>query len=114
MNLFCSVTLCLRASVLRRVMLVVGMGLAFCWMFDNTVAAELPTPTLKSPFVAVDLQEGETAEVTLTNGQKVTLKLIAVKDFRDSLRGAVRRSEVKVEVGGKAVTLGSATYHLPV
>lgn len=111
---FRSVTLCLRVSVSIKVMLAVGIGLAFCWMFDNTVAAELPTPTLKSPFEAVDLKEGETAEVTLANGQKVTLKLIEVKDFRDSLRGAVRRSEVTVEVGGKAVPLGSATYHLPV
>src|SRR5207253_834607 len=34
--------------------------------------------------------------------------------YRDSLRGAVRRSEIKVEVAGEPVTLGSGTYHLPV
>jgi hypothetical protein len=44
----------------------------------------------------------------------VTVKLIDVKDHRDSLRGAVRRSEVNVEVDGQDVTLGSATYHRPV
>src|SRR5207237_9213777 len=71
-------------------------------------------PTLPSPFVAAELSVGQTQTVKLTNGEKVTVKLIDVKDYRDSLRGAVRRSEVSVEVAGQPVTLGSATYHLPV
>src|SRR4029078_940002 len=100
-------------SAFNGVRQAVQFGLMIGLMLSRVSVAELPTPTLKSPFVAVDLREGESEEVTLTNGQKVAVKLITVQDFRDSLRGAVRRSEVKVEVGGQTVTLGSATYHLP-
>jgi murein DD-endopeptidase MepM/ murein hydrolase activator NlpD len=98
----------MKASIALAIALILGFAGA------SVVLAEVPLPTLPSPFVAVDLGIGETQDVTLTNGQKVAVKLIDVKDFRDSLRGAVRRSEVKVEVAGKEVTLGSATYHLPV
>ena len=63
-------------------------------------SAELPKPTLPSPFVAVDLNIGESQEVTLADGKKVTVKLVDLKEQRDSLRSAVRRAEVKVEVGG--------------
>ena len=52
-------------------------------------------------------------QVTLPNGQKISVKLVDVKDYRDTLRSAVRRSEVTVDVAGQPVTLGSATYHLP-
>jgi murein DD-endopeptidase MepM/ murein hydrolase activator NlpD len=101
-------------SALKGTWHAVRFGLIIGYILPNVSTAELPTPTLKSPFVAVDLREGESAEVTLSNGQIVTVKLVDVQDFRDSLRGAVRRSEVKVEVGGQVLTLGSATYHLPV
>jgi murein DD-endopeptidase MepM/ murein hydrolase activator NlpD len=76
--------------------------------------AEIPTPTLPSPFVALDLNVGDSQDVKVPGGGKVTVKLLDVQDHRDSLRGAVRRSEVKVQVSGEAVTLGSGTYHLPV
>jgi len=77
------------------------------------VFAQRPVPTLPVPFVGVDLSVGEEQEVKLANGEKVMLKLVDVHDDRDSLRDAVRRSDVKVELAGKAVTLGSGTYHLP-
>ena len=64
--------------------------------------------------MAVDLRIGESQNVVLPNGEPVTVKLVGLEDFRDTLRGAVRRSEVKIEVAGQQVTLGSATYHLPV
>src|SRR6478672_9024613 len=76
--------------------------------------AEWPEAKLPSPFVVVDLNIGEEQQVRLTNGETVTVKLIDVQDHRDSLRGAVRRSEVKAEVAGKTVTVGAGTYHLPV
>jgi murein DD-endopeptidase MepM/ murein hydrolase activator NlpD len=75
--------------------------------------AQLPKPTLTEPFAAVDLDVGETREVTLPGGQKVTVKLVNLQEQRDSLRDAVRKAEVKVEVGGQTATLVSATYHLP-
>jgi len=80
----------------------------------QTASAQLPAPTLPSPLVAVDLNVGETQEVTLTNGQKTTVKLLNLKEQTDSLRGAVRRAEVKVEIDGKPASLVSANYRLPV
>src|SRR4029079_13889225 len=67
-----------------------------------------------SPFVAVDLNSGESQEVTLPSGKKVTVKLLDLQETRDSLRNAVRRAEVKVLVEGKEVSLVSANYRLPV
>src|SRR5262245_28263723 len=99
---------------LTRASRVLGIVWISLFTLANAAFAELPTPTLTSPFVALDLSVGELQEVTLANDQKVVVKLVDVKDFRDTLRGAVRRSEVSVEVGGKPVMLGSATYHLPV
>lgn len=99
---------------LRTVSPALTIALTLGFAGAEVTLAELPAPTMASPFVAVDLSIGETQEVTLTNHQKISVKLMDVQDYRDSLRGAVRRSEVKVEVAGQAVTLGSATYHLPV
>ena len=76
--------------------------------------AQIPAPTLPSPFVAVDLNLGESQEVTLPNGKKVAVKLLDLTETRDSLRDAVRRAEVKVTVAGKEVSLVSANYRLPV
>ena len=76
--------------------------------------AQLPTPTLPSPFVAVDLNVGESQQVTLPGGDKVTVKLLELNEQTDSLRGAVRKAEVKVEVDGKQASLVSANYRLPV
>jgi hypothetical protein len=75
--------------------------------------AQLPKATMAEPFVAVDLDVGETKEVTLPGGEKVAVKLVDLQEQRDSLRNAVRKAEVKVEVSGQAATLVSATYHLP-
>src|SRR5215831_3012426 len=82
-------------------------------------AAQPPAPTLPSPFVAVDLNVGEVQTVTLSNGEKITIKLQSVNDYRDSLRGAVRESEVHVDTfpGLSQIfgaRLGCGTYHLPV
>ena len=90
------------ASALSGVKAAPWIALVFGFLSIHAAFAELPTPTLPSPFVAVDLNIGDSENVTLTNGDKVTVKLIDVKDYRDSLRGAVRRSEVKVEVGRAA------------
>src|SRR5262245_10148970 len=88
--------------------------LTFTLLSIRTSLAELPKPTLPSPFVAVDLNIGQSQEVTLSDGKKVSFKLLNLKEQRDSLRSAVRRAEVQVEVAGQTVTLVSATYHLPV
>lgn len=76
-------------------------------------ADEIPRPTLPSPFVAVDLSIGESQRVTLGNGKTVAVKLVDLDEERDTVRGAVRRAEVKIEVDGQPMTLASANYRLP-
>src|SRR5690349_8640477 len=76
--------------------------------------AELPQPTLAPLHVSADLNLGEMQEVKLPDGKKVTLKVLDLQEQRDSLRGAVRKAEVKVLVDGKEVSLVSANYRLPV
>ena len=83
-------------------------------LFVGSTAAELPQPTLTPLHVTADLNLGESQEVTLANGKKVTLKVLDLAEQRDSLRGAVRKAEVKVLVDGKEVTLVSANYRLPI
>lgn len=65
-------------------------------------------------FRTVDLNRGESQEVALSNGAKIRVKLLEVEEIRDSLRSAVRDARVKVEVNGRAITLHSGNYHLPV
>lgn len=72
-------------------------------------AAEKQRPLLR----AVDLDIGESAKIELCDGSAATVKLLAVKEQRDSMSDAVRRAEVAVEVNGERVDLVSATYHLP-
>ncbi len=63
---------------------------------------------------ALDLNLGESADVELSNGSTARVKLLDVQESRDSLRQAVRKARVTVEVNGKSVSLFSACYNLPV
>ncbi len=90
-------------------LLIVIVAQASVFAFDD-----LPKPMITAPMSVVDLNVGDSQEVTLSNGQKVTVKLLDLKEERDTLRGAVRRGEVKVQVGDKEVSLVSANYRLPV
>lgn len=62
---------------------------------------------------SVDLNVGESAEVVFGNGKKAVVRLLDLKETRDSLREAVRRAAVAVEVNGDKITLVSANYRLP-
>ena len=61
----------------------------------------------------VDLDVGETDQVTLHDGAKATVTLLELTEKRDSVRNAVRKAEVKVQVNGQTTSLVSSTYHLP-
>lgn len=77
------------------------------------ISAELPPPA-RTPLVrAVDLNVGEEAEVELCDGSRARVKLLDLKETRDSVRGAVRKAVVKVEVNGQPTELVAASYHLP-
>jgi hypothetical protein len=79
--------------------------------FTTSIIAQGPSPTLPSPFQVVELNVGESQEVTLSNGRKLTVKLLDLQEQRDNLRSAVRRAEVKVEIAGQQVSLVSANYN---
>src|SRR5947209_4518382 len=65
-------------------------------------------------FRTVDLNRGESREVDLPGGKKVTVKLVGVEETRDRLRSAIRLARVQVEIDGTAVTLTSGNYQLPI
>src|SRR5262245_60842154 len=80
----------------------------------QSLSDEPAQPTLTPLLTTVDLNVGDSQQVELTNGKKVLIKLLDLKETRDELRQAVRRAEVRVEVAGQAVSLVAANYHLPV
>ena len=80
----------------------------------SLAAAEKPAlAPIKPLFRVVDLDVGETGEVTLVNGRKVALRVLRLDEQRDPLRDAVRRATVTLTVDGQRATLVCATYHLP-
>jgi murein DD-endopeptidase MepM/ murein hydrolase activator NlpD len=76
-------------------------------------AAGPPEPT-RTPLVrTVDLNVGETQEVMMCNDSRATVKLLDLEEVRDTVRGAVRKAVVTVEVNGERTELVAASYHLP-
>ena len=72
-----------------------------------------PAPTMKVSMRTVDLNVDEEQQVVMGNGRKTTVKVVSLKETRDSLRDAVRLAEVVIEVDGKKATLVSGNYRLP-
>jgi murein DD-endopeptidase MepM/ murein hydrolase activator NlpD len=64
--------------------------------------------------VITELNTGESQDVLLSNGESVSVKLISVQEFRDSLRNAVRSANIKVVVDGEEVNLNTGNYNLPI
>lgn len=62
---------------------------------------------------AVDLNVGQSADVKLSDGKTVRVKLLGLKEHRCEIRNAVRRAVVTVEVDGKRAQLVCAMYNLP-
>lgn len=63
--------------------------------------------------VVTELEVGESRQITLGNGEQVTLALERIEVTRDELREAVREARVHVEVNGEKAVLGSGLYNLP-
>lgn len=59
------------------------------------------------------LNHQETYSFTLNDGSVRTIRLIEVKDFRDSVVHMMRRAEVDVEIDGELVHLSCAPYIMP-
>jgi hypothetical protein len=79
----------------------------------HAVGQERPQPTLEPLVRSVDLNVGESTEVTLCDGSKTTLQLLDLRETLDEVCFAVRRAEVTVEIDGQKVELVSANYNLP-
>jgi len=88
-----------------------------CWLALHTLLpasvaeSKSPAPPL---FRVVDLNRGEAAQVTLSDGKRVNVKLLGVDETRDAIRSAVRLARVSVEMNGRKLTLDSGNYRLPV
>ena len=67
----------------------------------------------KPLFATVDLDCGETVQVRLADGGKATVKLLDIKETRDSLREALRHAEVTVEISGRTTTLTACRSLVP-
>lgn len=83
---------------------------------NSLSASDRPEPPLptKAPLVRViDLNVGNSQVVELSNGTKITVRLLDVQESRDDIRSAVREARVKVTIDGKAIALNSGNYHLP-
>jgi len=84
----------------------------FVLLLPAVALAESPAE-IEPLFTLVDLRIGEGAEVTLSNGDTVRVKLLEVHEKRDNLRNAVREATAVIEVDGRQVDVPSSTYHLP-
>src|SRR6476620_4946611 len=86
-----------------------------CWLalhtFSQLLAAENAAPA--TLFRVVDLNRGEAAQIILSDGKKVNIKLLQVDETRDAVRSAVRLARVSVEVDGRKLTIDSGIYRLP-
>lgn len=87
------------------------LTLAFCFP-ANLLHADAPA-TLTPLVRTLDLNVGESAEVELAGGAKISVRVVDLKESRDEFRNAVRTAEVKALITGEPVTLISANYRLP-
>lgn len=79
-----------------------------------TLAAEADSAArMIAPRVTVDLDAEEERQIVLTDGSKAVVKLLAVAETRDPIRGAVREARAHVEINGQKAWLVSANYRLP-
>ncbi len=77
------------------------------------IAAETWPSAIKPVMTVVDLNVGESATATLSDGTSANVKLVDLREIRDDLRQAVRQSRVTIEINGEKTTLVSANYRLP-
>jgi len=86
--------------------LVVGL---VCILAPLSAAAQVREPLFRT----FDIDRGQTQESEI-GVRKVSVKLLDVQEERDSLRSAVRRATIRIEINGTAASVTSGTYHLPI
>ena len=91
-----------RDSIVACLALVLLVGLTL-----GARAAGPPAPTRTPLLRAVDLDVGESSTSSSPTATRRQVKLLAVDELRDTIRDAVRRAEVKLEVNGQPIELTS-------
>ncbi len=104
-----------RASgAIPRLLFRISAALFWSHLLVEPLAAEIPEPTRTPRCQVVDLDVGESTELTLVDGTEVRVRVIDLTEQRDTVREAVRHAEVRVEVNGDVADVASSVYHLPV
>lgn len=91
---------------------LIAAALVLLWSVPCTLA-QPAEPTIEPLVRVVDLKLGESRTVELCSGKKVEVKLLDLQEVSDSVRNAVRKARVRVEVDGTPAELTSANYELP-
>jgi murein DD-endopeptidase MepM/ murein hydrolase activator NlpD len=65
-------------------------------------------------FRLVDINQGETTDIILSDGTTARVQLLARSEKADTVRGAVRLTRVRVMMNDKEVWLDCGSYQLPV
>lgn len=82
--------------------------MAFLYPGD-LLADESPSPRHRT----VDLNVGDLVDVEMVDKSIARVKLLEVKELRDTVRKAIREAHVKIEINGTVATLVSGNYRLP-
>ncbi len=77
----------------------------------NARSAEKPIPPAR---VLIELNIGQTRELSLTNGESVRLTLLGIDETRDDVRNIIHEVKLRVKVDGEEVVLICGNYNLPV
>ena len=75
--------------------------------------SEPPKPAVVPLVRVVDLDCGQSQEVTLCDGSTATVKVLRLEETVDKVREAIRVARVQVDVNGQTAWLTSANYELP-
>jgi hypothetical protein len=95
-------------AIRRLILMALSLGV-LCLRFSTA-----DEPVVRQPlFRVADLNTGESQDIELSDGKKVTLKLLGVEETRDKVRSALRLAKVKVNVNGVTATIESGNYRLP-
>jgi murein DD-endopeptidase MepM/ murein hydrolase activator NlpD len=64
--------------------------------------------------VSIDLKQGQTRTIPLTDGTSIEVELVSLTEHRDTLRGAMRSADVGLKIGGEEIVVKAEPYGLPV
>jgi len=89
------------------------LALLFIALASSSANAQPPIPARAPILRAVDLEVGESRPVGLSDGRKIVVKLLDLKETRDDVRAAIRVAQVRLSIDGQEIALRSGNYELP-